>query len=177
MTRALILAIAVTAFAGVAAIQTASAQYPPPEGSLQCVSSELSPPANGTAVISTVLRDTAGKPLAGRVVTFAITSGNGRLSASTAVTDSNGIASVTLFVGSAPGRVTVSAGSGAVQCQVALVSEVSTVTRLPPTGSGGLLDAGSSSTVLYLALGLPLAALLTSVGLLGLRARRASEIS
>ena len=176
MTKTLILAIALTAFAGAAMVRTAAAQYPPPEGSLQCVSSELSPPANGTAVISTVLRDTAGKPLAGRVVTFAITSGNGRLSASSAVTDANGIASVTLSVGSPPGRVTVSAGSGAVQCQVALVSEVS-VTRLPSTGSGGLFGPGSSSMVLYLALGLPLAALFTSIGLLALRARRATEIS
>ena len=51
--------------------------------------------------------DQNGEPIPGAVVTFAVTAGDGTLSVETATTDSRGLASSTLTLGSGPGTHTV----------------------------------------------------------------------
>ena len=56
--------------------------------------------------------DQNGDPLPGAEVAFSVTAGGGTLSANTTVTDANGRASITLTLGSEPGRNTVAARVG-----------------------------------------------------------------
>ena len=58
------------------------------------------------------VRDQNGNPLAEAAVTFEVTSGGGTLSATTARTDADGLASTTLTLGRTPGIVTVVATVG-----------------------------------------------------------------
>ena len=51
--------------------------------------------------------DQNGDPLAGATVTFAVTAGEGTLSATTAATDADGHGASTLTLGRDPGRNTV----------------------------------------------------------------------
>ena len=62
-----------------------------------------------TKPLVVMVHDQYGNPLPGAIVTFAVTAGGGSLSATTATTDAEGRAAVTLTLGSDPGRNTVAA--------------------------------------------------------------------
>lgn len=83
--------------------------------SLTAVSGLAQSATVGTQVaspLSVKVSDSNGVGVAGVTVTFAVTAGGGTLSASSVVTDGNGIASTVLTLGAAPGTNTVTAASG-----------------------------------------------------------------
>lgn len=62
--------------------------------------------AGSTDVLRVVVKDAAGNNVQGAVVSFAVSGGGSTLSSPTATTDANGIAFVTLSIGSGVGQVT-----------------------------------------------------------------------
>ena len=125
--------------------ETASAQYPPPVGSVTTSLSDPTP-ATGTSVTCTcTVLDTVGNPVAGEVCEFTITSQPGTdasLSSTTAVTNAQGIATVTLFTGSTPGTIVVEAEARSIESQATAIAEAATPVvpatpgAAPPTGVG-----------------------------------------
>jgi hypothetical protein len=164
---AILLAIPALLVALVIAGGTASAQYPPPVGSVTASLSDTTP-ATGTSVACTcTVLDTVGNPVAGEVCDFTIVSQPGAdasLSSTTAVTNAQGIATVTLFTGSTPGTISVSAEARSVASQATAVAEAATPVAptvpatpgaAPPTGAG----QGDGGT--------PLALWITAIGAAG----------
>jgi hypothetical protein len=146
---------------------TASAQYPPPVGSVTASLSDTTP-ATGTSVACTcTVLDTVGNPVADEVCEFTIVSQPGAdasLSSTTAVTNAQGIATVTLLTGSTPGTISVSAEARSVASQATAVAESATPVAptvpatpgaAPPTGAG----QGDGGT--------PLALWITAIGAAG----------
>ncbi|MCX6638818.1 MAG: Ig-like domain-containing protein, partial [Acidobacteria bacterium] len=82
------------------------------------------------------LTSRAGAPVAGVSISFVITRGLAQLSASSAVTNADGVASVTVTLGPVPGDVSVVASAPGVQGAV--------VTGQPRIFSGGIVGAGLS---------------------------------
>ena len=124
---------------------TASAQYPPPVGSVTASLSDPTP-ATGTSVTCTcTVLDTVGNPVAGEVCEFTITSQPGTdasLSSTTAITNAQGIATVTLFTGSTAGTIVVEAEARSIESQATAIAEAATPVppatpgAAPPTGVG-----------------------------------------
>ncbi len=100
---------------GVSSVVTFSAEatLPPPEPTtLSIVSGDNQEELTGEALTNpfvTEVRDQHGAPMEGVTVTFAVTAGDGSLSATTATTDQAGQAETTLTLGTEPGTVTVEA--------------------------------------------------------------------
>ena len=127
---------------------TASAQYPPPVGSVTTDASDTTPATGASVTCTCEVLDTVGNPVAGEVCTFTIVSQPGTdasLSSATAVTNAQGIATVTLFVGSTLGSITVSSEARGIQSQVTVTAEAATPVATatpaapgaaPPTGAG-----------------------------------------
>ena len=76
----------------------------------------------------TEVRDQHGDPMEGVTVTFAVTAGNGSLSATTETTDQDGQAKTTLTLGTEPGTVTVEANVEGISQTVVFNAEAT----LPP---------------------------------------------
>ena len=142
----------------------ASAQSPPPVGSVTTSLSDTTP-ATGTSVTCTcAVLDTVGNPVAGEVCEFTIVSQPGTdasLSSTTAVTNAQGIATVTLFTGSTPGEIVVEAQSRAVESRATAAAEAATPGAptlpatpgaAPPTGAGQG-DGGTPLALWLLAIG------------------------
>ena len=111
MIRLVAVAAALAAFVFLAG--AASAQYPAPIGSITSSSSSTSADIRESVVITCAVNDAGGAPLAGRTVTFSISSnpGNASLEESSGTTDSQGVAEATLNVGSSAGQVQVTCQS------------------------------------------------------------------
>jgi hypothetical protein len=171
LPRKVLPAIALTTMALLVALViaggTASAQYPPPVGSVTASLSDTTP-ATGTSVACTcTVLDTVGSPVADEVCEFTIVSQPGAdasLSSTTAVTNAQGIATVTLFTGSTPGTISVSAEARSVASQATAIAEAATPVAptvpatpgaAPPTGAG----QGDGGT--------PLALWITAIGAAG----------
>src|SRR5262245_59837836 len=112
MTRliAIFVAAAVGFMAVFATSGTASAQYPPPGGSVLCVGTVTVPQTGSSFTVIAQVTNTAGQPLASQLVQFQIISQPGTsafLSSNTGVTNSGGFAQTTLFTGSNPGQIVV----------------------------------------------------------------------
>ena len=83
-----------------------------PHPALLKISGDAQEDASGTALATPFVVeavDARGKPMQGVPVTFAITAGSGRLSATTSTTDATGKARTTLTLGRNPGKQTVTA--------------------------------------------------------------------
>jgi hypothetical protein len=127
---------------------TASAQYPPPVGSVTTSVSETAPATEASVTCTCKVLDTVGEPVAGETCTFTIVSQPGtdaRLSSTTAVTNALGIATVTLFTGSDPGSIVVSSTARGIQSQSTVTTKAATPVATtvpatpgaaPPTGAG-----------------------------------------
>jgi len=91
------------------------------------------------------LTNRAGAPVAGVSISFVITRGLAQLSAGSAVTNADGVASVTITLGAIPGDVAVSASaSGVLPVQFQLTTLGAVVTGQPRIFSGGVVGAGLS---------------------------------
>jgi uncharacterized protein (TIGR03437 family) len=91
------------------------------------------------------LTSRAGAPVAGVSISFVITRGLAQLSASSAVTNADGVASVTITLGPVPGDVSVVASApGVLPVQFQLTTQGAVVTGQPRIFSGGIVGAGLS---------------------------------
>jgi len=127
---------------------TASAQYPPPVGSVTTSVSETTPATGASVTCTCKVLDTVGNPVASETSTFTIVSQPGtdaRLSSATAVTNAQGIATVTLLTGSTPGSIVVSCTARGIQSQATVTAKAATPVAIttpatpgaaPPTGVG-----------------------------------------
>ena len=124
---------------------TASAQYPPPVGSVTTSLSDPTPATGSSVTVTCTVLDTVGNPVAGEVCVFTIVSQPGTdasLSSATAVTNAQGIATVTLFTGSTSGTIVVEAEARSIESQATAITEAATPTvpatpgAAPPTGVG-----------------------------------------
>jgi ABC-type Na+ efflux pump permease subunit len=124
---------------------TASAQYPPPAGSVTVSLSDTTPATGSSVTCTCAVLDTVGNPVAGEVCVFTIVSQPGTdasLSSTTAITNAQGIATVTLFTGSTSGAISVSAEARSIESQATAIAEAATPTvpgtpgAAPPTGAG-----------------------------------------
>jgi hypothetical protein len=126
----------------------ASAQYPPPVGSVETGVSDPTPATGAPVTCTCEVLDTVGNPVAGEVCTFTIVSQPGTdasLSSATAITNAQGIATVTLLTGSAPGSIVVSSEARGIQSQATVTAGAATPVAptvpatpgaAPPTGAG-----------------------------------------
>ena len=114
------------------AVFSAEAGLPPPVATaLSIVSGHNQNGLTGEALANPFVigvRDQYDAPLAGVTVTFALLTGGGSLSATTATTDANGRAESTLTLGSAPGTNTVEASVEGISRREVFSAEAS----LPP---------------------------------------------
>jgi hypothetical protein len=147
---------------------TASAQYVPPEENL-IPEGPTSCTLNCTAVIACVLEDSSGNPIPNEEVTFALTSGpsDARLLTTTGITDAEGRASATVYVGSSLGAVEVTCQSG--EAEATYVGQVLGSQFVPPTTGDAGLAAATGGRLL-----LGPAAFAALAGLTALRSRMGS---
>jgi hypothetical protein len=183
MTKGRVFAALAAIVAGILISQTvftgnAAAQYPPPQGSLVCAIANIDVKIDDTLQVTATLRDTAGRLVAGEVVTFTIIEGRAHVSPSVTTTNASGVAVTTLSAGDSLGRITVLASSRDVSCRA--VAEVLSVTSFQPpkTGSGGLIDPGTDTLkrIAYLLIGVDLG-LLVATGFAFIIRRRLSGSS
>ena len=102
---------------------TASAQYPPPTGSVSMSTSNATPAAGTSVSISTTVLNQFGSPAFGLSCTFQVLSQPGSsavVDAGPKVTDDNGIAATTLNVGTTAGTIVVGANCGELSSQVSV---------------------------------------------------------
>jgi hypothetical protein len=146
MTKGRVAAFLAAAIAFIFISQTASAQYPPPEGHLICT---IEVEIKGTFAFTASLRDSDGNSLGeGHKVFFEIVShdGDASLSDDVVVTNENGDAQVDVKGGGA-GQLVVSATSEeGLECR-AVAQVTGSLIRAPSTGDGGLVNAADSLSV------------------------------
>ncbi|HLF78353.1 MAG TPA: hypothetical protein VJB57_12800 [Dehalococcoidia bacterium] len=133
MTLGRVLAATAAAITFLFISQTASAQYPPPDGSLICQLSQSRVDANSNVFLTVRLIDTFGNAKPGERVNFGIVSSNGTasLSNSFGITDSFGQTSTTVFVGSGFGRIEVTATAQNAACRAVIDPITPTPTPTP----------------------------------------------
>ncbi len=133
---------------------SAAAQYPPPTGNLVLEASSTSPSTGGAVSITATARDPNGAAVAGLACTFAIASQPGT-SASVdpgpVMSDVNGAATTTLYVGDTPGTIVVDSKCGDLSALVSVVAGAEAgAVQLPATGTG--LDSSGTWSLSTLAL-------------------------
>lgn len=147
---------------------SAHAEYPPTSAaSIVVAATSPTVTPGGTTPIAAVVQDSTGSRVAGTLCSFAIASQPGSdasLADSAATTNSNGIATTTLKVGTTPGNVVVKAQCGSVTSNTTVVAGASVSpaapaapaparAALPSTGMGASAS-DSASAVVWLVLGL-----------------------
>lgn len=83
-----------------------------PATTLTKVTADGQATAGGQRILQARVTDAGGSPVAGHAVTWAVASGGGTLSATTAATDAQGVAQVTWTLGPMVGTQTVTAAAG-----------------------------------------------------------------
>jgi hypothetical protein len=137
-----ILAATIPAALAVAAISTASAQYPPPTGNCVVTASATATETGDGVTITVTVRDIEGNPVAGELVSLGVESqpGSGAsITPTSATTGADGTVHATLNVGTDPGTVVVVALAEDVACRATVGvagGEVAGEITLPNTGSG-----------------------------------------
>ncbi len=135
--------VSVFLFAG----SVATAQYPPPTGSMTLTADATNAAPGDSVELTCTVRDTAGNPIEGAECTLTIVSepndgasfGSGK--STVEVTNSDGVATATLYVGDDAGQVVVSGVSGAFSSAVIVsVGAAPPASEIAPpsTGDGGL---------------------------------------
>jgi hypothetical protein len=161
-----ILTLAVAALVGVwlssLSLSPASAQYPPPTGSVVLAAGDASPTLGEAVSIAASVLDPDGAPVAGVSCSFSIASQPGTdagLVSATAVSDTNGMATTELDVGSTAGPIVVEALCGELSGQISVVAGAAaevpvepaaaevTASELPSAGFGP--GEGAASTSLF----------------------------
>lgn len=161
----------VGAAAFILAASAASAQtYPPEVDSVTAGVDDTTPDPGSTVEVSSTVTDADGYPVAGATVTFTITANPGEASFEngqrtiTAVTGSDGVATVTLKTGAEAGTIVVRVDANGVVSQVTLTT--GSPQALPQTGGPG---AASTSLPLTPAMAAGAALLLLAAGVVAVR--------
>ena len=142
-------------FAAIASL--AHAQYPSPTGGVSAQAGDTTTSPGDTTILSCSVVGPDGTPVPNVPCTFTITSQSGDDAAVgslsvTKLTDSQGIATAELYVGTTPGVIVVEAESGGSVSSVLVMVEGETPSppqapigeiQPPATGSGGLLGQRS----------------------------------
>ena len=132
--------VSVFLFAG----SVATAQYPAPTGSLTASTDSSNAEAGASVEVSCTVRDEAGNPVVEADCTFVILSQPGddaSLGSTVVKTNSDGVATTTLHVGSTSGQIVVSITSGDFTSSAVLgVTATLPASPISPpsTGDGGL---------------------------------------
>jgi hypothetical protein len=95
---------------------SAAAQYPTPKGALLCSSGAITAQANSSFQFTATFVDITGAAVQGHTVFFSV-SGGATLSSTSATTDGNGQASVTVNTGTAAGQIVVTANADQFVCR------------------------------------------------------------
>ena len=143
----------------------AHAQYPPTSAaSVVVAATSPNVTTGGTTPIAAVVQDSTGARVSGTLCSFAITSQPGTdasLANAAATTNSNGIATTTLNVGTTPGNVVVKAQCGSLTSNTTVVAGASISPAAPaparaalPSAGMGAGTAGNASAMVWLVLGL-----------------------
>ena len=163
MRTRFVLAGIMTAFAATAVIwspNTASAQYPPPEGSCSIATSATTTTAHGRVGVTVTVLDVNGKPVAGVLPLLAISrqpGGDAAIGGLAAPTDASGTVSVNLGAGGTPGVIGLSAHTDVVSCAAAVVVEggvLGAEVSLPDTGTGRTAHGDSLAAFAAFVLGI-----------------------
>jgi hypothetical protein len=136
-----LMAIGLGALVALGLLTQASAQYPPPNGTLVLTSADGTPDLDSDVLVSAVIQDQNGDPAADVECTFAITDQPGtdaEVDAGPFTTDAEGNISTTLSTGSTAGTIVVEATCGTLSAEVSVVAgETATPpASLPTTGTG-----------------------------------------
>lgn len=121
---------------------SASAQYPPPNGNCTVTIDTARVDAGGSANVKIVVRDVNGNPVPNAAVTVVISKqpGSGAsVTMNSSTTDANGVVTGTVKVGSTAGVVEVSATPQGTGCSAQVVAgqgAVAPEVALPSTGTG-----------------------------------------
>ncbi len=174
MTRILnfaLVALAVVVFS-MLATTSANAQYPPTPQTVVLAASSPSVTAGGSVSIAALARDASGSPVANVSCTFVVAAQPGTDAAvgpTTATTNSNGIATTTLSVGSTPGTIAVRADcNNGASSTISVVASAAAAPVSPPASlpsSGSAAEGGSAGPNVFVLAGL---ILMLSTGGLGL---------
>jgi ABC-type Na+ efflux pump permease subunit len=124
---------------------TASAQYPPPVGSVTTSLSDTTPATGASVTCTCTVLDTVGNPVAGETCVFAIVSQPGTdasLSSTTAITNAQGIATVTLYTGTTAGSISVNAEARSIESQATAITEGATPAATVPATPGAAPPTG-----------------------------------
>lgn len=160
--RTVIVAMAVAAAFGLTRLTVlpVGAQYPPTSNmTVQIAGSSTGAQVGGTVSMAVTVQDT-GTPQPGVACSFAVDSQPGndaKLATTEGTTNSQGIATTSLFVGSSPGKVDVTATCNGVTQHFGMVLGASTspaTVALPNSGSGPTGTHGDSLSWLVIGLAL-----------------------
>jgi len=136
----LLLAVLALLFYGGGRLSTVLAQYPPPAGTVTASAETAAAPTGASVEVACTVLNSAGAPVANQLCTFSIVSQPGSdasLGASSALTDSDGVATAVLYTGSTPGLIVVKVEAGGVSSQVNVATGVE-LGLAPPTGAPGM---------------------------------------
>jgi hypothetical protein len=165
-TSILALALAAAGLGLAAMTSTAHAQYPPTSAASVTVAASTTTTTTGSTVtIATVVEDSTGTRQPGILCSFAITDQPGTdasLINGSATTNSNGVASTQLEVGSTAGDIIVSSTCDGITGQTTVAAGTSTTPSQPSSGqpaaglpsAGTGKDASGATNWLWLALGI-----------------------
>lgn len=140
------------------------AQYPAPQGSCVVTTTATTATSADNVTVTVIVRDANGKPVPNMPVTLAVTKQPGTgatVTPTSATTNSAGMVTGTLKVGTATGAVEVTATPTDVSCRASVVAgsgEVAAQVALPNTGDGGSSATNSTGLLALTVLGAGVAA-------------------
>ena len=124
----------------------ASAQYPPPEADdVVLAASDVAPAVGGTVSVAAAVTDAGGDPVAGAECTFAVGSQPGSdasVEAGPVTTNSDGVATTLLHVGSTEGTIIVEATCGELTALITVVAGAAVEPEEPAAPPASLPDSG-----------------------------------
>jgi Bacterial Ig-like domain (group 1) len=149
--RLRVLAVALSSLAVVAACSSDSSTAPPTPASLNIVvgsDSQIAPVGDSVGTIKVTVLSSAGLPVPGATVNWAVTAGGGTVSSPTSVADEFGIATVTWTLGKTAGADSLSAtvdgaASGVVISATAAPGPVASLVKV--AGDAQTVVAGSTT--------------------------------
>lgn len=145
--KVVVLAV-VAALIGSLSAREAAANYPQPSGSATLAGSSTTVSVGGSTVLTLTVVDSSGDPIAGKSCEFYISSQPGTdasVTQGSTETDASGVITGTLYVGTTPGTVKVTANCGTLFAGFSVVAGTAAAPQaplepgqitMPPTGVG-----------------------------------------
>ena len=181
--KVVVLAVAMALIGSLSAKETA-ANYPQPSGSATLAGSSTTVSVGGSTALTLTVVDSSGNPVDGRSCELYISSQPGTdasVTQDSAATDADGVITGTLYVGTTPGTVKVTANCGNLFAGFSVVAGTAAPPQaplepgritMPPTGVGPAADGETYGLGLIIALLAGGSLTLAAGSVLFLRARR-----